>query len=1060
MFGRLSLGSLTLGSAGIVVSAGDVTAPTIVSTSPTDDATDVAIGVNPTVTFDEPVAFGTGNITLRDVTAGTNVEVFDVEVNTGGGAGTVSISGDTLTIEPTSDLSNSNEYAIQIDATAIDDTSGNSFAGISDDTTFSWTTVAAFAVADQTYSAGDHTQSGVIVWTFEATSGTIASIDSLSGPNSTDYSASLNGSTVEISANVNGPANGPYSLSLTCYDGAGQTGNSDVVTLTGNAETNTWQAYTHDDLVTVLEHADLALGDKVWLTGEDYNSGYTANSVRRTGAVNLAGGAFGTNWVDIEPDALNPVTPKMWWLQISGGGGVADHGFRFQNINAEYIETASLDSTGFIFDCFQDISYIQLKNVTFDGSAVTYSKGDGLTPNFPGLFGVSGSTNGGCIADSLTCTDHHFRSVSFTGPDCVIKNCEFAKPHFDSCNFAGKFARAEFRNNKIYNKEALTAGYSITNIVDNMDGTTTVTVTAGGDISGGAVAIEHPNWNQARAESVTSTVDNMDGTHDITFGYDSSGDGPYTSGGTLYWSDQHADGLQFITSGLASPGDGDDVKIIANELRRGVGTSQFNAMQCYFMNNTSGVDCDGWFVLGNVAESDTNHGISFNNITNALISGCTSVPPDGHTGQNCDIRIPDNSDNTIEWCISCAYDLGSNEDYNNKTITAGDTTAFAANFENPKTLDSAYAAGDYLTKAGSPAATDFNTIQGANSTYISYTGDGSYSVPVVLDTQSPADDATGIPANNNIIGTFNTWVAAGSGNWTLRKNDGGWTNVEQIAVGSLTISGRTVTFDPTSDMASLIEHAMRIDATAIDGITEVGAQSYAGIANDTDWSWTTEEANNFPNYNISDISTYSGNFADTHSVPYATNISVGDLLLFPMGCRNASDAFTTAPGSFTEQVQGSATGQSNLAVFAEDAGSAYTGNVTVDPVDSERINAIMVRISNWRGTLGTDIEFSSIAYATGEQTITIPSITPSWGSEDTLYISIVMNQPSQDGAGYAGTPSGWSDATSIETANLGKMGIAFKKSTATSEGGSETWDVGEENTDNWAAVTCAVRQPA
>lgn len=130
------------------------TPPLIASSVPADDATGVAITVDPTVTFTSNMAFGTGNITLYDVTNTTNIEVFDVAVDTGGGAGTVSISGNTLTIEPTADLSTSVEYAIKIDATALDDTSGISFAGITDNTTLSFSTTSG-TVTDIMAGVGD-----------------------------------------------------------------------------------------------------------------------------------------------------------------------------------------------------------------------------------------------------------------------------------------------------------------------------------------------------------------------------------------------------------------------------------------------------------------------------------------------------------------------------------------------------------------------------------------------------------------------------------------------------------------------------------------------------------------------------------------------------------------------------------------------------------------------------------------------------------------------------------------------------------------------------------------
>ena len=118
----------------------DTTNPSIVSTSPADNDTGFATSGQMTVTFDENIQFGTGNITLRKNDTGfANAEVYDVTTDTG----RVSISGAVLTITPQSSLDTGTEYAIRIDATAIDDTGPavpNSFAGIADDTTFSFTT--------------------------------------------------------------------------------------------------------------------------------------------------------------------------------------------------------------------------------------------------------------------------------------------------------------------------------------------------------------------------------------------------------------------------------------------------------------------------------------------------------------------------------------------------------------------------------------------------------------------------------------------------------------------------------------------------------------------------------------------------------------------------------------------------------------------------------------------------------------------------------------------------------------------------------------------------------
>src|SRR5690606_27859740 len=69
-----------------------------------------------------------------------DLEVFDVATEQGTGNGQVSISGAVLTINPTAALTGGREYAIRVASTAIEDFAGNAFAGIADDTTFSFTT--------------------------------------------------------------------------------------------------------------------------------------------------------------------------------------------------------------------------------------------------------------------------------------------------------------------------------------------------------------------------------------------------------------------------------------------------------------------------------------------------------------------------------------------------------------------------------------------------------------------------------------------------------------------------------------------------------------------------------------------------------------------------------------------------------------------------------------------------------------------------------------------------------------------------------------------------------
>ncbi|MEO0453596.1 MAG: Ig-like domain-containing protein [Verrucomicrobiota bacterium] len=118
----------------VAVGAADITPPLLASSSPfspSDDATGLALNQSFSVTFDETVQAGTGNITLFEA-GGATVQTFDVTAD-------VTFDNDTVSFTPTFNLSASTSYYIQIDSTAIEDLSGNAFLGITDTTTWSFT---------------------------------------------------------------------------------------------------------------------------------------------------------------------------------------------------------------------------------------------------------------------------------------------------------------------------------------------------------------------------------------------------------------------------------------------------------------------------------------------------------------------------------------------------------------------------------------------------------------------------------------------------------------------------------------------------------------------------------------------------------------------------------------------------------------------------------------------------------------------------------------------------------------------------------------------------------
>jgi methionine-rich copper-binding protein CopC len=114
----------------------DFTAPTASSFSPSDGATSIAVGSDITVAFSEAIQRGTGNIQIRSGSAsGTVVASYDAANSTN-----LTISGSTLTINPTADFAYSTNYFVTFASGSIKDLAGNSYTGIS---SYDFTTSAA-----------------------------------------------------------------------------------------------------------------------------------------------------------------------------------------------------------------------------------------------------------------------------------------------------------------------------------------------------------------------------------------------------------------------------------------------------------------------------------------------------------------------------------------------------------------------------------------------------------------------------------------------------------------------------------------------------------------------------------------------------------------------------------------------------------------------------------------------------------------------------------------------------------------------------------------------------
>ena len=177
--------------------------PILSSSSPADEATAIAVDSNIVLTFNEAVDADSGNIIIVKSSDGSTVEAIDVTGSQVSGSGSTEI-----TINPSVTLDEQTAYHLTIDETAFDDSSSNSYAGISDATTINFTTADGtaptiiFNPADGDTGVGrdsniniEFNEVVVNTNTSEITNSNIASLIALKDSN-------LNGSDLEFTATI------------------------------------------------------------------------------------------------------------------------------------------------------------------------------------------------------------------------------------------------------------------------------------------------------------------------------------------------------------------------------------------------------------------------------------------------------------------------------------------------------------------------------------------------------------------------------------------------------------------------------------------------------------------------------------------------------------------------------------------------------------------------------------------------------------------------------------------------------------------------------------------
>ncbi|CAD5962190.1 Thermitase [Planktothrix rubescens] len=132
------------------LASSDTTPPTASSFTPTDDATNIAVGADLVANFSEAIQKGTGDIVIKKLSDNSVVETIAVTNSN------VTVSGSQLTINPTNDLAQTTDYYVEIANGAIKDIAGNNYAGITGNSTWNFQTADTTPPATSSFTPVDN----------------------------------------------------------------------------------------------------------------------------------------------------------------------------------------------------------------------------------------------------------------------------------------------------------------------------------------------------------------------------------------------------------------------------------------------------------------------------------------------------------------------------------------------------------------------------------------------------------------------------------------------------------------------------------------------------------------------------------------------------------------------------------------------------------------------------------------------------------------------------------------------------------------------------------------
>jgi len=350
-------------------------------------------------TLTDPQTTGDLTVTISSLPFNGGATITDIEYKIDAGSW-VSFSSAALGAHTISGLTDDVQVAILIRSV---NSVGNALD--SDSKNGTPTAPGVFAVPNQAFTRGVLDLTGHYTNTFSATTGTILSIGTPTGTNVADFTISYAANVVSVTTSGDGLANGPYSITVPCFDGAGQTGNQDNVVLTITTEADTYYTDVDDGDAVKINAVSTAIG-----TASGGAIAVKIDSGTTTSAPSLSSKLY-VNTVTYQ--AITVMTGDVWDVTINDNFTIS------ASSNIKFLDIRFFDDT-----LLNPFSYlVRLTNATAD-TTFDRCKFQGATIDTNGDYSAADSYPGNAAAIG-TATGSGNNPVNTVITRCLLEDLEW-----------------------------------------------------------------------------------------------------------------------------------------------------------------------------------------------------------------------------------------------------------------------------------------------------------------------------------------------------------------------------------------------------------------------------------------------------------------------------------------------------------------------------------------------------------------------------------------------------------------------------------------------------------